>query len=89
MDVTEDFKYVYTGGRDGNIYEVDILNEKYKLIMGGSKETPIIELKMDELNNRLWYGTPNSDIKCIYLDPKMYQKNSSKSHNTSQEMRNS
>ena len=30
MDVTKDFKYVYTGGKDGNIYEVDILNEKYR-----------------------------------------------------------
>ena len=86
MDVTEDFKYVYTGGRDGNIYEVDILNEKYKLVLGGTKDTPIIELKMDELNNRLWYGTPNSDIKCIHLDPKRHQRKSSsasKNHNTS------
>lgn len=32
MDVTSDYKYVYTGGRDGNIYEVDIINENYKLI---------------------------------------------------------
>lgn len=33
MDVSSDFKYVYTGGRDGSIYEVDILNERYSLLM--------------------------------------------------------
>jgi hypothetical protein len=48
MDVTNSLKYVYTGGRDGNIYEVDILNERTRLCMAGSKETPIIALKIDE-----------------------------------------
>ncbi len=32
MDVSDDFKYVYTGGREGSIYEVDILHEKYRLL---------------------------------------------------------
>jgi len=68
MDVTDSFKYVYTGGRDGNIYEVDILNEKTRLCMAGSKETPIITLKIDEHNNKLWYGTPNSEIKSFSLE---------------------
>jgi hypothetical protein len=51
MDVTKDFMYVYTGGRDGSIYEVDIISERYKQIMGGSKDQPIISLKLDEANN--------------------------------------
>lgn len=59
---------MYTGGRDGNIYEVDILNERTKLCLAGNKETPIIALKMDDQNNRMWYGTPNSDVKSIYIE---------------------
>jgi hypothetical protein len=36
MDVSSNFKYVYTGGKDGSIYEVDVLNEKYNLLLDGS-----------------------------------------------------
>lgn len=67
MDVTKDFKYVYTGGKDGNIYEVDILNEKYRQILAGHKEVPIISLMIDEIDGRIWYGTPESDVHSIKI----------------------
>ena len=63
MDVTQNFKYVYTGGRDGYIYEVDILNEKYSVIQKGG--SPVTNLKIDEKNGKIWYGTPDSEVKCI------------------------
>ena len=35
MDISQNFKYVYTGGKDGSIFEIDILNEKSTLIKKG------------------------------------------------------
>jgi WD repeat-containing protein 48 len=48
IDVTSKFDYAYTGGRDGNIFKIDLLNEEVSVISNGSDKHPIISLKYDE-----------------------------------------
>ena len=54
---------IWTGGKDGQIFEVDIENGIAKVLLKGNK--PIICMANDEVNNKLWYGTPDSTIRCI------------------------
>mmetsp|Transcript_7963 Transcript_7963/g.7459 ORF Transcript_7963/g.7459 Transcript_7963/m.7459 type:complete len:200 (+) Transcript_7963:683-1282(+) len=71
MDVSGDSQsetYVYTGGRDGSIYEVDVLRDQYTMIHSGAKDKPIVSLCVDRANKKLWYGSLDSSLNCIYLD---------------------
>ena len=48
IDPSSNFMHVFTGGRDGNIYRVNITDGTIDLIYQGSKDQPIISLKYDE-----------------------------------------
>jgi hypothetical protein len=60
FDVSSDFNFIYTGGKDGHIFKVCIIEGTIEQILTGDKALPIISLKLDEKNNQLWYSTPSS-----------------------------
>ena len=38
------------------------------MIHSGSKDKPIVSLCVDRANKKLWYGSLDSTLKCVYLD---------------------
>ena len=67
---------VFTGGRDGSVFltmlngSVDnILRSEatYDKLFQSNPKQMITCLKVDDVNNKLWYGTPNSVVNCLDL----------------------
>lgn len=65
LDVNSKFDQVFTAGKDGNIFKVDLLKETTQLVSKGSDEFPIFSLKYDEKWQKLWYSTPESSVHCL------------------------
>jgi WD repeat-containing protein 48 len=62
------FESCYSGGRDGQIYHTDMVEESNTLIYQGNKN-PITNLKLDEINNKLWFtSTKDSSLRCMDLN---------------------
>lgn len=68
FEISNDFTHIYTGGKDGHIFRVNIVESTIDQIYSGDKAFPIISLKLDEANNQLWYSTPSSTFQSIDLD---------------------
>lgn len=62
MDVDYDSMVAFTGGRDGSIFQNHIDDTLYSKIYQGDPKQMITCLKFDEVNKRLWYGTPDSQF---------------------------
>ena len=62
---TENLEKVYTGGKDGYIFEIDVIKDQIKTILKGSIKQPIISIQLDEKNQKLWYSSTNSEIHCL------------------------
>lgn len=51
-----------TGGRDGSIFKSHIVQNKYNKLYQGESKLMITSVKYDEVNNMIWFGTPDSSI---------------------------
>ena len=51
FETSSDLNYIYTGGKDGHIFRVSIIEGMIEQILVGDKSLPIINLKLDEKNN--------------------------------------
>lgn len=63
---------MFTGGRDGSIFRTilsDSSEEKQSLQICDAKHM-ITCLRYDSLNDKLWYGTPQSTLHCLDLKTK-------------------
>ena len=57
LDASPRCDNAYTGGKDGNIFKIDILNDELELVSKGSPQSPIITLAYDNRCQKLWYST--------------------------------
>ena len=67
METSSNLNFVYKGDKGGNIEKVDIVEDKESEVYRNPDQNPVIALKLDEKNNKLWVGTTASSIKCIDL----------------------
>ena len=67
MDVDYDKMIAFTGGKDGSIFKNHIDDTNFTKIFQGDPKLMINCLKYDDINDRLWYGTPDSQFQCLNL----------------------
>jgi hypothetical protein len=53
---------IITGGRDGNIFETNLVDQTSEQLYQGDPKFPITCMSHDSSNNKLWYGTTDSSI---------------------------
>ena len=62
IEADEKFENCFTGGRDGKIYKVNVIDDKISMIYDGDSKNPIIGLKYDNKYHMLWFSTPSSNF---------------------------
>ena len=62
LDVNFEEDLAFTGGRDGAIFRNTLISSDYQKMFQNEQKLIITCLKYDEVNHRLWYGTPESQI---------------------------
>lgn len=68
MDLSFDQDIAFTGDRDGSIFRSSIIDHKFsKIYQVDNPKQMVTCLKFDNINNKLWYGTASSTIKCLDL----------------------
>jgi hypothetical protein len=67
MEVSFDLDLAFTGGKDGSIFKNHLIDSNYSKIYQGDAKMMITCMKYDDINNRLWYGTPDSSFQCLDL----------------------
>ena len=67
MDVDYEQMIAFTGGKDGSIFKNHIDDTHFTKLYQGDSKLMITCLKYDDVNNRLWYSTPESQFQCLNL----------------------
>lgn len=75
MDVYFDSDFAFTGSRDGSIIKSHIVDQEYSKVFTSDPKQMITCLKYDDVNLKLWYGTPDSSVQCLDMGKKLTHVN--------------
>jgi WD40 repeat protein len=67
LDFSGDQDIIYSGGRDGCIFRTDAINSTFEKIYQSPDKKMITCIALDQDNSKLWYGTPDSSVKCLHI----------------------
>jgi WD40 repeat protein len=68
------FEQCFSGGRDGQIYHTDLVQDQHTLMYDNNKN-PISSMTLDEENDKLWFTSSNdSSLRCLDFKKRSYEK---------------